>query len=129
MIMRRIFLDFILGLISSIAGFLIFVGIYNLLEILRIDLHFGGDKGKVFWGLFFGLTFGSISGILLAEKLIYKEQGWNISGIILAIFLSLIGNYISVIILDKIGGGFVIFIPFFIVMVSLIGYYIGFLFK
>ena len=127
--MRRIFLDFILGLISSIAGFLIFVGIYNLVEILRIDLHFGGDKGKVFGGLFFGLTFGSICGILLAEKLIYKEQGWNISGIILAIFLSLIGNYISVIILDKIGGGFVFFIPFFIVMVSLIGYHIGFLCK
>jgi hypothetical protein len=129
MIMRRIFLDFILGLISSIGGFLMFIGIYNFLEILRIDLHFGGDKGKVFWGLFFGLTIGSISGILLAEKLIYKEKGWNIWGILLAIFLSLIGNYISVIILDKIGGGFVFFVPLFIVMVSLIGYHIGFLCK
>jgi hypothetical protein len=127
--MGRIFLNFIIGLISSIGGFLIFVGLYNLFEILKIDPHLGGDKGKVYWGIFFGLTFGSIFGILLAEKIIYKEPRWNISGIIMAIILSLVGNYVSVIILDKIGGGFMIFIPIFIVTLSLIGYHIGLIFK
>jgi hypothetical protein len=126
--MRRILLDFVSSLIFSVVGFLVFACIYNALES-RLDIDFAGDKGKVFFGLFFGLPFGSILGILLIEKLIYKAQGWNILGIVLAALLSVVGNYLGIIMLDKIGGSVVILIPLLVVSVCVFGYSIVLLFK
>jgi hypothetical protein len=129
MIMRRIFLDFFSGLILSIIGFLMFAGLYSAFELLRININYGGDKGKVLFGLFFGLPLGSILGIVLTEKLVYKAQGWNILGIILAALLSVIGNYLGIIMLDRIGGWVFILIPLLVVSICVFGYNIVFLFK
>jgi hypothetical protein len=122
--MKRIFLDFLSGLILSIIGFLMFAGVYSALELLKIDISYGGDKGKVLFGLFVGLPLGSILGIVLTEKFVYKAQGWNIWGIILAALLSVISNYLGIVMLDKIGGGFVIIIPLFAVVMCLFGYHV-----
>jgi len=45
-------------------------GVYNML-----NMTYGGDKGKVLFGLFIGLPLGSILAIILTEKLIYKPWG------------------------------------------------------
>jgi hypothetical protein len=129
MIVKKIFLEFCAGLILSVMGFLLFAVIYNALEILKVNINFWGDKGKVLFGLFFGLPLGSILGILLSEKLIYKTQGWNIPGIVLAVLLSVLSNYLGIIMLEKVGGGFVIFVPLLVVVICLLGYNFGLFFN
>jgi len=127
--MRRIFLDFVSSLIMSVIGFIVFAGIYNALDLLKLNINFAGDKGKVFFGLLFGLPIGSILGILLIEKLIYKSPNWNIWGIVIAVLLSVISNYLGVIMLDKFGGWFFIIIILLVVSMCVFGYNVTLLFK
>jgi hypothetical protein len=94
-----------------------------------LNVTYGGDKGKVLFGLFLGLPLGSILGIVLTEKLIYKTLGWNIFGIIIAALLSLITNYLGLMMLDKMGSGTIIIIPLFVTVICLFGYHIVLLFK
>jgi Co/Zn/Cd efflux system component len=117
--MKRIFFDYFSGLILSGIGFFVFVGIYN-----GLNITYGGDKGKVLFGLFFGLPLGTIIGIVLTEKLIYKIQSWNISGIIVAALLSVIANYFGLIMLDKMGSGTIVIVPLFVAVICLFGYHV-----
>ncbi len=126
--MRRIILDFISSFVLSIIGFLAFAGIYKLLELLRFNINFGGDKGAVLFGLFFGLPLGSLLGVLINERFIYKAQDWNFIGMILAGFLSFIISYFSIIILEKYGGGCVILIPLLVAAMCVFAYNIVLLF-
>ncbi len=127
--MKRILLEFCASLILSVIGFLSFAVIYDALELLKVSINFWGDKGKVLFGLFFGLPLGSILGILFTEKLIYKTHGWNILGIVLAVLLSVVSNYLGIIMLEKVGGGFVILIPLLVVVICLLGYNFGLFFN
>jgi hypothetical protein len=127
--MRRIILSFISSVILSIIGFMALAGIYKTLELLKVDVNFGGDKGNVFFCLFLGLPLGGISGILLIEKLVYKSEGWNILGIGASVLLSLISIYLGIILMDRAGGEFVLLIPIVVGLFCLFGYKIGFLFK
>lgn len=122
--MGRILIEFFSSLILSVIAFFMSAGVYNMLNVT-----YGGDKGKVLFGLFLGLPLGSILGIVLTEKLIYKSLGWNIFGIIIAALLSLITNYLGLMMLDKMGSGTIIIIPLFVTVICLFGYHIVLLFK
>jgi len=127
--MKRVAIEFISSLFFSILGFLLFSGIYTVLEIAKVDINFGGDKGKALFGLFFGLSIGGTFGVLFIEKLIYKTQGWNILGIFLAILFCTVCIYFGTILLDKIGGVFVLFFPLIAALMCVLGYNIGLLFR
>jgi len=122
--MGRILIEFFSSLILSVIAFFMSAGVYSMLNVT-----YGGDKGKVLFGLFLGLPLGSILGIVLTEKLIYKTLGWNIFGIIIAALLSLITNYLGLMMLDKMGSGTIIIIPLFVTVICLFGYHIVLLFK
>jgi hypothetical protein len=122
--MGRILIEFFSSLILSVIAFFMSAGAYNLLNVT-----YGGDKGKVLFGLFLGLPLGNILGIVLTEKLLYKTLGWNIFGIIMAVLLSLITNYFGLMMLDKMGSGTIILIPLFVAVFCLFGYHIVLLFK
>jgi len=68
--MWRILIEFFSSLILSVIVFFMSAGVYNML-----NMTYGGDKGKVLFGLFIGLPLGSILAIILTEKLIYKPWG------------------------------------------------------
>jgi hypothetical protein len=101
--------------------------LHNFLEFLEID--FGGDKGTVLAGLFFGIPIGSILGIVLSEKLIYKAHGWNAFGIGLAASMGLISVFFGIRMMDHFGSKFIFFIPFLTVLICIVAYQIVTFFK
>ncbi len=129
MVMKRILLEFFMGSCFSIIGFFLVAYSWHFLLMLGIELRFGGDKGTILSGLVFGLPIGGLSGILLAEKLVYKTQGWNILGIVLAVLLSIISSVFGIYMMDKIGSYFIFLIPLLVTLTCLFGYNIGLIFR
>jgi hypothetical protein len=132
--MKRLFVDFFMGSVFSAIGFLVFSVAFSVLyhflyEMLKIELTLFGDKGKLLFGVVFGLPIGGISGILFAEKLVYRSQGWNILGIVLGVLLSCVSVWLGIHLMDKTGSAFIFLIPLLIGLTCLFGYNIGLVFK
>jgi hypothetical protein len=127
--MKKVGIEFISSLFFSIIGFLLFSGVYTVLEAAKVNINFGGDKGKAIFGLFFGLSIGGTFGVFLIEKVIYKTPGWNILGIFLSILFCTIGCYLGMILLDKLGSIFVLFFPLIAATMCVLGYNIGSLYR
>lgn len=128
---RKVLFQYFSGLIFSAIGVLLFAGIYRILEMEKLDIEFGGDKANILFSLFLGLSIGGTFGIVLIEKFVYKVQGWNVLAMVLAIVFGFLGVYLGIVMLDKTGGRFVIFIfmPFFTALMCVLGYNIGMLFR
>jgi MFS family permease len=123
--MKRMSVDFLSSLLFSVAGFLVFAGIYRVLERYGIDIDIGGDKSQVFSGLFIGLPIGGILGTWLSEKVIYGTQGWNVVGVVLSIMLCLACTYLGLAMMDRVGTGFIFVLPVLIGALCVVGYRIG----
>ncbi len=127
--MRKVLFQYFSALIFSVIGVLLFAGIYRLLEMIGLDIEFWGDKANILFSLVFGLSLGGSFGVVLIEKYFYKEHGWNILPIVFAIILSILGIYFGMIMMDKIGGRSLLFMPFFTALMCVLGYNFGILFK
>lgn len=123
--MKKLLLQYFSALIFSVVGFFIFYSMNNILEKADIGINFGGDKGGIISGLFFGLSVGGIFGIVIIDKLIFKVERLNILSILVALILSIAINYFGTFILDKVGGWFLLFLPPLTALMCLVGYNIG----
>jgi hypothetical protein len=118
---KKLLLEYCAGLLLSVIGFLIFVGAHNLLSVVKINIGIGGDKAKIILGLFIGLPLGSVLGIFLVDKFVYKIGAINYFSLIIAVILGFLGVYCGVIMLDKVGGLSVLFIPIVVTVLCLLG--------
>jgi hypothetical protein len=118
---KKLLLEYCAGLLLSVGGFLIFVGVYNLLAAVKINIGFGGDKAKVFTGLFLGLPLGSVLGILLVDRFVYRIEITNYLNPVIGLILGFLGVYCGVIMLDKVGGLSVLLIPIVVTGLCLLG--------
>jgi hypothetical protein len=119
-VIRKLTSEFIVGTIFSLIGFISGALIHYLLtKPFNYNYH-----GGVFSGLFLGMPVGSLVGILLIEKCFNKVQGYNISGLLFGFLLSsLLGGFISVVLLDTYGSKKYFLIPFIITSFSMIGFH------
>lgn len=127
--MKKLSVDFLSAVSFSVAGFFMFAGIHELLERYGIDIDVGGDKSQVFSGLFIGLPLGGIFGTWLSEKLIYGVPGWNLLGVLLSLVLSTICTYLGLVMMDRLGSGFIFTLPILIAVMCIVGYRIGIVLK
>lgn len=118
---KKILVEYFSGLLLSVFGFLLFVGVHNLLSVIKINIGVGGDKAKIFMGLFIGLPLGSIAGMLLVDRFVYKSGTINYVSSVIALILGFLGVFCGVIMLDKIGGQSVLFIPIIVTGLCLLG--------
>jgi hypothetical protein len=121
-LMKKIIFDYVSGLVFSVIGFIGFSNLYSLAQILGLELTWGGDKGKFFWGTFLGLPVGSIFGFLVVDKLYFKLDTWNFPGMLSAFVIGILGNLVGLYLLDRLGGGFFFFLPFLIILVCTYSY-------
>jgi len=126
--MKKSIYEGLSGLFFSIIGFFLFIGFYDALATSRIEMTWGGDKGRLFWGIFLGLPIGCAFGIGLIDKFYFKV-GVMILGMILSVVLGIIGSFVGVFLLDKFGGCFLVGIPFLVAVTSVCGYRVGLFFK
>ena len=122
--MKRTIYESLVGLLFSIIGFFVFIGFYDALAMLKIEPTWGGDKGRLFWGIFLGLPVGCAFGIGLINKFYFKV-GIAVPGMVLSIVLGIIASFIGVFLLDKFGGWFLVAIPLLVVAMSVCGYSMG----
>jgi hypothetical protein len=125
MMTRKILFEFLLSLVFSVVGFAVFYGAYALMEMLWMDIDLWGDKTKALFGLFFGLSIGGTFGVFLVERLLYKGHGWMPIPLCGAILSGVFGNYLGVVMLDRAGGSFVLFLPFLVALMCVTGYNLG----
>ena len=118
---KKILFEYCAGLLLSVVGFMIFVGVHNLLSVYKTNIGVGGDKAKIFMGLFLGLPLGNVLGILLVNRFVYKIGAINYFSSVIALILGFLGVYFGVIMLDKVGGLSVLFIPIVVTGLCLLG--------
>jgi glycerol uptake facilitator-like aquaporin len=128
--MQLIYKRIILQLIGAIIASFILIAFYLLIERVvdtsRFD--FGGDKSGIFIAIFAILPIGSLAGIYLVDRQFFSFQGYNLVGIVIGFILSfLVGGITSVLLLDKLGFFAAFLVPFIIVGLSLLGYYLPFM--
>ena len=123
--MRKVLIESLAGALASVVGVLLCAGLYNVSERLGYEIPFGGDKGFVLFPLLFGLPLGAITGTILTEKLIYRIQGWNILGVVFGIILSVVGSFLGLVMMDKMGGECGLLIPFLVAIMCVVGYRLG----
>jgi hypothetical protein len=111
--MKRKCVLYMWGLASAIVAFLI------LEELVGVAL---GRHGGIVAGMILGLSPGSVLGIVLAERIIYKEERWNIRSIIQALLFGIGGLLIGSWLLE-VGGLLVWFVPIVVVLMCLYGYH------
>ncbi len=83
---------------------------------MGIELDWGGDKGQVFWGIFFGLPLGCVCGFLVIDKVFFGTAGWNVRGIVSAIVVGVLGDFLGIFLMDSLGGQVIFFLPVLIVL-------------
>lgn len=102
---RVILVEVTYSTISSTIGVLVFTAFYNLLNNLNIEIDFGGDKGPFLFALFIGMPISNIWGILLADKKSLNIKRANMSRILLAGIVNVVGILLTLFMMDEIGGG------------------------
>jgi hypothetical protein len=123
--MQKIIFEYISGLVFSVFGFFALAGLHTLFEMVGFELAWGGDKGKVFWGMFFGLPGGSILGFLVVDKLYFKIDTWYFQGMLMAFIVGVIANVVALYLIDRLGGGFLLAIPPLVSLACVWAYNIG----
>jgi len=117
---RKISVELFISIALSLLCFLMFIAIFNFFENLNINIDIGGCKSNIFIGILFGLPLGSISGIFIVEKFIYKVKKYNIISLVLSYILSFLIAYFSIFLLDIFGGKAIIFLPIIVSSFSIL---------
>jgi len=117
---RKIILEFIGGFLISIIAYLPVTAV-----VILFGLNFGrGDM--IFLSIFLGYPLGSILGILLADKIVFRNAKINIIQVATCVLLSVVGAvgvyFVIGIIMAGLGGAATLVIPGIITFLSLLGY-------
>ncbi len=119
MFIEKLLLEFTGGLLVSSVGFALTTILLNLPWILRK----GRGRVVMFLGVFLALPAGSLSGIVLVDKVVYGYQDFNWLGLVVGLALSIIsGGILANIMVKKSDRMTVILIPLVVVLFSLLGY-------
>ncbi len=123
--MKRFVLEFLCSLLFAGIGFLALAGLYNLADLAGLGIDFGGDKGPALSGILIGLSLGGVVGIIFARRIILREYAYCVPGILLAVILSILGNYLGLVLMDKLGSRIALLLPFLTAMACVMGYSVG----
>jgi len=126
---RNYLLEFGAAAVCSVAGFWAVGLSHDLLSDLGMNWDFGGCISSLLAGLFIGCPFGSLLGILLVERLIAKSRQWNMTGIVLGLFLSPVGVFIGAYAADQLGPIMFYGWPLIVSVGVCIGYRLGALYN
>ena len=107
-------------LFSLLAAFLL--GALTVLSNLSDKIGFGGDKGVILFPLFFGMPLGGMIGFLIVDKKILKIQELSSFSAIIAFITGIIGCFVSLFLLDLLGGVSFYIVPILVVGFGLAGY-------
>ncbi len=117
---RKIILEFIGGFLISIIAYL---------PVTASFIFFGLDFGReevILLSIFLGYPLGSILGILLADKIVFRNAKINTVQIATCVLLSVVGAvgvyFLISVIIDGLGGLATVVIPAIITFSGLLGY-------
>jgi hypothetical protein len=116
--------------LEVICSFVLSSGGFFLLSVISDKLQLGvglwGDKGPALFSLFLGLSIGGTLGVVLIDKIVYRRHRLSAIAIVTAMFSGIIGIFVGiVVILDKMGGGFLSYMPLVVAPMCVLGYNIG----
>jgi len=123
--MRRFIVEFLGSLLFAGIGFLALAGVYNLMDLVGLGIDLGGDKGPALSGILIGLPLGGVVGTIFARRIISGEYGYSVPGVLLAVILSILGDYLGLALMDKLGSRMALLLPFLTAMVCVMGYSVG----
>ena len=115
------FKRFVGGVFFSLLTVFVLGALYVLTN-LSDKIDFGGDKGVILFPLFFGMPLGSVLGFLIVDKTILKIQELSSYSAIIAFIAGIIGCFISLFLLDLLGGNSIYLVPILVVGFGLAGY-------
>jgi hypothetical protein len=123
--MRKELTAFLITVLMATTGFILLFKAHLLVSAIGIDIDLGGDKSTVFFALFFGVSIGSIMGVIISEKCVYKVATINIMGIIVSFCLSVFSSYGILCLMDRMGSWFIVFAPILSSILCLCGRVLG----
>jgi hypothetical protein len=118
--LKKFSLEFVAGFLCSMFGYIPISIICALL--LQTD-----NVGTVLIALFSAYPLGSILGILLIERIVFKAIRWNIIAMGIGIASGLVGGYLGLVMLDKIPDISILLIQLIITGLVLVAYNISLL--
>ncbi|MFZ2644508.1 MAG: hypothetical protein WA117_26190 [Verrucomicrobiia bacterium] len=119
---KKVLLELGAGVICSLVGCFGMVGMHELLSKFGVVINFGGCKSNMFLGLFFGLTMGSLAGVVAVNKAVFKMPGWNVSGLIVGFVLGVLVIILSLFGMDRFGDRFLVCLPVLVTVASCLGF-------
>jgi hypothetical protein len=115
---KKYFLEFLGGFLCSIFG-------YIPISIICAFVLQTDNVGTVLIALFSAYPLGSIVGILLIERILFKVIRWNLIAIGIAIALGVVGGYLGLVMLDKFPDISILIIQLIITGLVLVAYNIS----
>lgn len=123
--MKNIFMKFGGELVSTIVFSAMIFLLSDIIDSIDSIVNIGGDKASVFALIYFALPLGSVTGILLIDRMLCGLDGYNVLGFILGFILSsVVGTSLSIILLDRFGSSAILIIYLMILITALIGYHL-----
>ncbi len=110
--MKKIIADYVSAMVFSIIGFFAFIYLHPM-----IGFVWGGDKGQLFSGMFLGLPLGMVLGFLLIDGFLFEMDTRNFPGIVSSFVTCILGNLAGVYLADNLGGEFLLFFPFLLILI------------
>lgn len=113
-------------LLLLVAAILLAVGSYIPIALICSFLASAGmNIGHamiVLLALVCGYPVGSILGIVLMDRIVFRANQWNVPGIAISLVLTLSAGYFGFTLLDTVGGSMFFLMPFITAFLSLVGY-------
>jgi hypothetical protein len=132
MMLKRIIVQYIVGCIFGLMGFICFTMITAMLQrtFLTEVFPFGGDKSVVFSGLMLGIPIGALVGLTVINRYVFRAREWNALGLVLGFVLTQVGIVFTLCLMDFFGSKAGVLLGLFAtVCLILIGYNIRSIFS
>lgn len=118
---KRAILELGAGIICSFVGCFGMVEGYELLLSIGVQVDFGGCRSSVFLGLL-GSTIGSLAGVLVVNKAVFKMPGWNVQGLIVGFVFAGLAAFVGLFGAVQLGLGFYYCLPVLPTVASCLGF-------
>ena len=131
----KIVIQLIAGTVLAFAAWFGMLGLSVLLsllleEFLQLNTPFFLTTDNVFRGIWYlGMPIGSVLGIFFTDKLVYKEPGHNVLGMVMGYVFSIFAVIFGIAILGALTSIFMLGAPFIVAFFALLGYYFASLIK
>jgi len=118
--MKKCIFEFFTALVVQVTLMYSFVYFYEYLAEYEIYISI-----NIVVGAALTLPFGSLTGIILLNRFVYKARKWNETGIAIAAFLSVIGIIMIGFMMDYIGFNAFYSAPLIVSILTVAGYNLG----